>query len=199
MHPQPSDIPPSLVLKSLDKNNRSLFTSTSHKPWSTVLQCEPICTAVSLANRHKYCSNCLMEREVSRCGQCRVPYYCSKECQREDWKGHKMECAGLKGLGERQGQGEGKIDVGAIGMEILINLRLWVLRQKDQEVERKVGEMCHLIEFQTPEKLAQFQETAVALISVLGLQRNEHNLGQLVKQQSAVSLNSFTIQDYLCS
>lgn len=131
MHPQPSDIPPSLVLKSLDKNNRSLFTSTSHKPWSTVLQCEPICTAVSLANRHKYCSNCLMEREVSRCGQCRVPYYCSKECQREDWKGHKMECAGLKGLGERQGQGEGKIDVGAIGMEILINLRLWVLRQKD--------------------------------------------------------------------
>lgn len=32
--------------------------------------------------------------EKKRCGACRLQFYCSKECQRKDWKEHKKTCPG---------------------------------------------------------------------------------------------------------
>lgn len=31
-------------------------------------------------------------KESSQCAKCKIINYCSKECQRKDWKGHKKEC-----------------------------------------------------------------------------------------------------------
>lgn len=39
----------------------------------------------------------------------------------------------------------------------------------------------------------------MVLIENLGIERNEENLSALIKQQCSVSLNCFTIQDYLCN
>ena len=51
------------------------------------------------------CSNCckgelqyvhghqVKTQNFSSCGACRSVFYCSKECQKEDWKRHKVECA----------------------------------------------------------------------------------------------------------
>jgi len=33
---------------------------------------------------------------TQRCGACRVALYCSKECQRESWKSHKLQCKTVK-------------------------------------------------------------------------------------------------------
>ncbi|KAL6301392.1 hypothetical protein BKA93DRAFT_738905, partial [Sparassis latifolia] len=32
--------------------------------------------------------------ELKRCGACKKTYYCSPECQKEDWKQHKKDCKG---------------------------------------------------------------------------------------------------------
>ena len=32
------------------------------------------------------------ENKLNRCSRCRLVYYCSKECQREDWMAHKPNC-----------------------------------------------------------------------------------------------------------
>jgi hypothetical protein len=48
------------------------------------------------------CSTChepqsALVNPLMRCGQCRIAHYCSKECQKSDWKSHKRICA-LQGV-----------------------------------------------------------------------------------------------------
>jgi TPR repeat protein len=45
------------------------------------------------------CSVCGAPAE-STCGECKDVHYCSRECQKADWRGHKKVCATFKRLGE---------------------------------------------------------------------------------------------------
>lgn len=39
------------------------------------------------------CNKCgLIATNMSKCGRCRVTYYCTKDCQTSDWKKHKILC-----------------------------------------------------------------------------------------------------------
>ena len=39
------------------------------------------------------CNTCHVSKpSMQRCARCNTIYYCSKECQRQDWKEHKQEC-----------------------------------------------------------------------------------------------------------
>ena len=38
------------------------------------------------------CSNCGETENLKECGKCHNVYYCSKNCQREDWLNHKKKC-----------------------------------------------------------------------------------------------------------
>ena len=42
----------------------------------------------------KTCKSCenKNKKQLKRCSKCEVVYYCNKECQRKDWKEHKIEC-----------------------------------------------------------------------------------------------------------
>lgn len=43
------------------------------------------------------CKNCKgREKKMMVCGQCKQAFYCSKECQKKDWKQHKKSCASRK-------------------------------------------------------------------------------------------------------
>lgn len=40
------------------------------------------------------CKTCLKENvQLQRCGRCKSVFYCSKECQKKDWRSHKAVCA----------------------------------------------------------------------------------------------------------
>ena len=45
-----------------------------------------------LTNSKMFCSACKSSDNLSKCGGCKVMHYCSKECQRSDWKIHKSFC-----------------------------------------------------------------------------------------------------------
>ena len=42
---------------------------------------------------HMLCRTCHEAGDIKKCGRCGVVGYCSKECQKEDWKKHKESCA----------------------------------------------------------------------------------------------------------
>uniref|UniRef100_A0A6C0I0E5 MYND-type domain-containing protein n=1 Tax=viral metagenome TaxID=1070528 RepID=A0A6C0I0E5_9ZZZZ len=44
------------------------------------------------ADKIHSCKNCNIETTEFRCGKCQKAYYCSKECQVENWKTHKPAC-----------------------------------------------------------------------------------------------------------
>jgi hypothetical protein len=46
-------------------------------------------------NKIKKCTIC-GESSKMQCGACKVSWYCSKECQKEDWKVHKKLCSKFK-------------------------------------------------------------------------------------------------------
>jgi ankyrin repeat protein len=40
----------------------------------------------------KVCAACKKENSTKKCGQCKKVYYCSRECQQENWPAHKLIC-----------------------------------------------------------------------------------------------------------
>ena len=60
----------------------------------------PMATQLFANNRDGFCSYCLTTKpSLLRCSQCKMVWYCSKECQRLDWKksgGHFLECSLLR-------------------------------------------------------------------------------------------------------
>ena len=66
---------------------------------------EESASASKFVRSGKLCTNCsigelqfcdgdpVKTQRFSSCGACRSAFYCSRECQKEDWKRHKAECA----------------------------------------------------------------------------------------------------------
>ncbi|CAJ0961534.1 unnamed protein product, partial [Mesorhabditis belari] len=61
---------------------------------TTVAQEYPYVATVSNELLQEVCSGCFLRRsDVKRCARCKVLYYCSQQCQKDDWADHKEECA----------------------------------------------------------------------------------------------------------
>ena len=54
-------------------------------------------------------AGCASEEASSMCGRCEAVRYCSRECQRADWKAHKGACAAAQS-GARRELGGGGVD-----------------------------------------------------------------------------------------
>ena len=54
-------------------------------------------------------AGCASEEASSVCGRCEAVRYCSRECQRADWKAHKAACAAVQS-GDRRKLGGGGAD-----------------------------------------------------------------------------------------
>jgi len=46
-------------------------------------------------NLRLLCIKCHKNSTTKRCANCKSVYYCSRECQKEDWKSHKRQCLDL--------------------------------------------------------------------------------------------------------
>ncbi|CAG2102951.1 unnamed protein product [Medioppia subpectinata] len=62
-------------------------------PGDVITQDMPIIHVIHDESKDKYCDNCMKRSDqLKRCAKCLHMYYCSKECQKNDWKYHKNEC-----------------------------------------------------------------------------------------------------------
>ena len=86
----PGFIPRSLSLRQ--QTNMSQLLAAMGRNTKKELPCPKIVIPKSAK-----CSNCKgREQKMMACGQCKQAFYCSKECQKKDWKQHKKSCAPRK-------------------------------------------------------------------------------------------------------
>lgn len=86
-----------LEVKECKGKGRGVFAKTkSYLPGDTIfLEGSPFASALNVSELSTRCHYCwkLAEKKLSRCSKCQVVKYCSRTCQRNDWKTHKLECA----------------------------------------------------------------------------------------------------------
>lgn len=124
-----------------------------------------------------------------RCGACATLFYCSKDCQKADWKLHKQECKVYSQLTK-----EKKFKVTA---EFVLLARCYLQLREDKGFSEKVLEMLDVQDFLPEEKSEHFRSMAVCLVENFGLEKSAEMLALLFKLASIISVNAFTIQDYL--
>ncbi|CAG2117223.1 unnamed protein product, partial [Medioppia subpectinata] len=62
-------------------------------PGDVITEDMPIIHVIHDEYKDKYCDNCMKRSDqLKKCSKCLRMYYCSIECQKNDWKYHKNEC-----------------------------------------------------------------------------------------------------------
>ena len=88
------------------------------------------------------CAKCVKsqasaESPLQRCSGCRAAYYCSKDCQKADWKNHKKDCrsSSFSNNGASQ-SGEGSSTSAKVNLEKMLGLstRTWLHNRPEAEV-----------------------------------------------------------------
>ena len=73
-----------------------LFATSKIKCSSQIIKTSCLVTSLDQKFSKIICNQCFKESEsLKRCSKCKHMRYCSENCQREGWKIHKSECAGL--------------------------------------------------------------------------------------------------------
>jgi len=73
-----------------DKNNGWLEISLDDKTY--IDQTKPFAKPFKPRSFFNTCATCGLVGKPDKCSGCGKVYYCSKECQKENWKAHKPDC-----------------------------------------------------------------------------------------------------------
>ncbi|XP_033227583.1 histone-lysine N-methyltransferase SMYD3 isoform X2 [Belonocnema kinseyi] len=71
------------------------------KKGSAILTVKPFCYVLSSKQISRRCDNCLKSGKLLKCSGCRYAHYCNRDCQRDAWNIHKMECINLNRIAPR--------------------------------------------------------------------------------------------------
>lgn len=68
-----------------------------YKAGDEILASTPFVYVLGKEGRGRVCDCCFSEcGSLKRCAACKCVYYCNKQCQRQAWQDHKVECAALR-------------------------------------------------------------------------------------------------------
>ncbi|RIA92052.1 hypothetical protein C1645_765986 [Glomus cerebriforme] len=82
-----------LEIRVSDQSGRGIFALQNISPGALVMEDIPYAAVVDDLNLSTICSNCFMKSgKLLCCSACKFVYYCSKDCQRNDWSNHQHEC-----------------------------------------------------------------------------------------------------------
>ncbi|KAJ8402850.1 hypothetical protein AAFF_G00361640 [Aldrovandia affinis] len=80
---------------------RGLRALKHFKVGDLVFACPAYAYVLTVNERSSHCEFCFTRREgLSKCGKCKLAFYCDVDCQRGDWPMHKLECSAMCSYGE---------------------------------------------------------------------------------------------------
>jgi hypothetical protein len=81
-----------------------------------------------------------MVQIVLASASCKSFFYCSRDCQRNDWPSHKLECKIYQKMVE-----EKKLSIHSqIPTEFVLNLRIALLSKKDPAFQKTIDSLINL-------------------------------------------------------
>ena len=165
---------------------RGLRALKSFRPGDKVLEATPSVFVLSNSVRDQCCDLCFTKSgELQRCSKCKFARYCDRECQKNAWKEHKIECERI--------------------LRVFPNIPTDLVRllariiQKKQSDNTFCSDLAQLVSHQ--EQLGEQRKDAFAAIRVVleqfvgdkDFQKN--STAELFELFGKISCNSFTICD----
>ncbi|TKV91821.1 hypothetical protein SEVIR_9G123000v4 [Setaria viridis] len=89
-----------LAVASIPGKGRGLVASRTFFPGEVIISQEPYTSTPNKILVRSSCDHCFASSNLRKCSACRVTWYCSSDCQKEEWKLHQLECRVMAALTE---------------------------------------------------------------------------------------------------
>ncbi|CAN6298103.1 unnamed protein product [Urochloa humidicola] len=89
-----------LAVASIPGKGRGLVASRTFFPGEVIISQEPYVSTPNKILVGSSCDHCYASSNLKKCSLCRVTWYCSSDCQKEEWKLHQLECRAMAALTE---------------------------------------------------------------------------------------------------
>ncbi|OEL14493.1 Histone-lysine N-methyltransferase ASHR1 [Dichanthelium oligosanthes] len=89
-----------LAVASIPRKGRGLVASRTFFPGEVIISQEPYVSTPNKSLVGSSCDHCFASRNLRKCSVCRVTWYCSSDCQKNEWKLHQHECRVMAALTE---------------------------------------------------------------------------------------------------
>ncbi|XP_024018122.1 histone-lysine N-methyltransferase ASHR1 isoform X2 [Morus notabilis] len=183
-----------LTVSTLPEKGRCLFTTRDFR--EVIISEKPyVCAPNKSGDGVEWrCDGCFGTTNLKRCSTCQVAWYCGSNCQKEEWKLHRLECDALSKLDKDKRK--------SVTPSIRLMLRLYLRRKFEAErvipatamenyklVEALVSHMSDIEEKQ----LVLYAQMA-NLVNLI-LQLPDINIKEIAENFSKLACNAHTICD----
>ncbi|KAL7155955.1 hypothetical protein ABFS83_03G110900 [Erythranthe nasuta] len=86
-----------LTISTLPDKGRCIFTTRDFSPGEVIISQSPFVAVPNVYEEspESKCEWCFSSSNIKACSACHAVWYCSRECQKSDWKLHRAECKSL--------------------------------------------------------------------------------------------------------
>ncbi|KAL7118030.1 hypothetical protein ACP275_03G110000 [Erythranthe tilingii] len=187
-----------LAVSTLPQKGRCLFTTRDFSPGEVIISQIPY---VAVPNKNKEspeskCEWCFSSNTLKACSACRVVWYCSSNCQKSDWKFHRVECRTLSKVDKER--------VKLLTPSVRLMVKLCIRRKLEIEkifpatvadnykhVDALVSHMSEVEEKQ----LILYAQMANLVNLILQWPDSEINIKEIAENFSKLACNAHTICD----
>nr|CAD7416834.1 unnamed protein product [Timema poppensis] len=161
---------------------------------SVLLTEKPFVYVLKSKLRGEICDNCFQRRQLLKCAGCAYVQYCNRECQKQSWEDHKVECGNLRRVAPRVVP-----DAARLLARIIFKLKRGGGLERRYYTDTKSRTFKDLMSHYSnvkQDKLRMEHLTAlsVVLTEFIG-ESNMPNSAELMAMYGRMSVNSFNILD----
>ncbi|KAK6246152.1 hypothetical protein SCA6_009242 [Theobroma cacao] len=183
-----------LTIKSILPKRRCLFATRDFIPGEVIMREEPY-VCIPTCSDLPVCQRCFKSgRALLKCASCNMVWYCDAECQRLDWKLHKLECRAISRLEKKWRE--------LVTPEIRLLVKLLIRRklQCEKAIPTTPIDNFSLVEAMIAHRYNMETEKVVAFemkaeIVKQMLQQPRFNLDEAVNTFCKISCNAHAIVD----
>ncbi|KAF3445707.1 hypothetical protein FNV43_RR10883 [Rhamnella rubrinervis] len=183
-----------LTVSTRPEKGRCLFTTRNFNPGEVIISEEAYVSVPNNSGIEWRCDGCFSSSNLKKCSGCQVVWYCGSQCQKSEWKLHRLECGALSKLDEDRRK--------SVTPSMRLMLKLYLRRKLELDgiipatslssyklVEALVAHMSDIDEKQ----LVLYAQMA-NLVSLI-LQWSDSNIKEIAENFSRLACNAHTICD----